>query len=170
MNQKNRHILDLFQTIYRLHNVPDKSPTTDIKMYGSDVRFIIDSGTNLNIISSSTYNKLKRKPKISYSSVNAYGLNASSPISIQGEFFLRLKANGASIKTRFIALDGDADNLLGFYAANNLGLFTINSIKVDGADECTMKPSLDSHEQGRFGKLRSYRRLKKKLRDASFCY
>jgi hypothetical protein len=97
--------------------------------------FIIDSGTNLNIISSSVYSRLKRKPKIKYSEVNAYGFNAMSPIPILGEFHTTLKANGTKMVMRFLVLDGNADNLLGFYAAERLGLMEIKEAYITHCEE-----------------------------------
>lgn len=62
--------------------------------------------------------------------MNAYGLNASSPIPILGEFSTTLGCNYKRVKARFLVLDGNADNLLGFYAAKKLGLIEVKQDKI----------------------------------------
>ena len=112
--------MDVIKVVHRLYNKNEQCPTTSIKIYGNGVPFIIDTGTNLNIISNSTYNQLKRKPKLRQSIINAYGFNAKSPIPILGEFDMTMKGQNRQVKTRFLVLDGNADNLLGFYATPSL--------------------------------------------------
>lgn len=100
---------------------------------------IIDSGTNLNIISSSTYNSLKRKPKLKHSTVNAYGFNSTSPIPILGEFATTLTTGGKRVATRFLVLNGNADNLLGYYAARTLGLLSTHQREIEQMEDQVVK-------------------------------
>lgn len=62
--------------------------------------------------------------------MNAYGFNASIPIPILGEFTTTLRCNYKRVKARFLVLDGNADNLLGYYAANKLGLIELKRDKI----------------------------------------
>ena len=64
----------------------ETSPTTAFKLYGKSLKFILDTGTNLNIISKESFLKLDRRPKLQPSFINAYGFNSKTPVPILGEF------------------------------------------------------------------------------------
>lgn len=100
------------------------------KFYGNPTTFIIDTGTNLNIISKKTFMNMNQQPKLYRSFVNAYGFNADNPIPILGEFKATLRCNYRRVKARFLVLDGNADNLLGYYASRKLGLVDLKEEKI----------------------------------------
>jgi len=101
-----------------------RCPTVQSKLFGQPTSMVLDTGTNLNIISKKTYNKFHTRPKLRPTLVNAYGFNATIIliIPILGEFKVRLRANYKRTNARFLVLDDEADNLLGFWAARKLGL------------------------------------------------
>ena len=117
-------------------------------MYGTKVSCIIDTGINLNIISSSTFNRIKHKTKIDCSTIKAYVFNANSPIPFLGEFMVTLRCSVKTARAKILVLDGNEDNLLGYATARKLGLVTIRNTEVDHIlrlntfDPTKMYPSL----------------------------
>lgn len=80
------------------------------------------------------------------STIHAYGFNSKSPIPIIGEFQINLKANNSKVSARFLVLNGEADNLLGFYVAKRLGLISINEIKVSQCELSEARPHIINNE------------------------
>ena len=118
------------RTINRLKNRTDQCPTTTFKLCGKSTSCIIDTGTNLNIISKKTFTNLLFKPRLHQSFVSAFGFNAKIPIPILGEFKVTLRCNYKRTRATFLVLDGCADNLLGYRAAVKLGLVEIKNDKI----------------------------------------
>jgi hypothetical protein len=113
-----------------LNNRLQACPTTNFKLFGKLATCVIDTGTNLNIISKTTFNNFLFRPKLQPSFVQAFGFNAETPIPILGEFSVTLRCNYRRVRATFLVLDGHADNLLGYRAAAKLGLVEIKTDKV----------------------------------------
>ena len=118
-------VINAIETIHRLLNRKDNFPETKIKLFCSNVSFVVDTGTNLNIMSKNHFFKINRRPKLRPSFINAYGFNSNKPIPILGEFTTTLVCNSKRCKTTFVVLDGEADNLLGYYVCKKLGIVEI---------------------------------------------
>ena len=131
--------MDVVNTVNRLKNFKEICPTTNFKLFGTPTSFVLDTGTNLNIISKGTFMKLTRRPKLLPTLVNAYGFNSSSPIPILGEFKVTLRSNYKRTRACFLVLDGSADNLLGYAAARKLGLVQVKDDKVYHEDDPSIK-------------------------------
>ena len=97
-------------TVNRLKNSKERCPVTKFKLFGIPTSFVIDTGTNLNIISKDVFLRIPNRPKLAPTFVNAYGFNADSPIPIIGEFKATLWSNYKRCRARFLGLDGQADN------------------------------------------------------------
>ena len=80
----------------------------------------------MNIISQSAYESIENKPNLNQSFIAAYPFQASEPVKIQGEFKTILNFDNKSCIARYLVLRGDAENLLGYAAANALGLITLH--------------------------------------------
>jgi transposase InsO family protein len=87
--------------------------------------FVIDTGTNLNIISKENFFKVLNRPKLSPSFINAFGFHSKTPVPILGEFSTTLICNDKKCRSIFLVLDGKAENLLGYDTARKLGLIEI---------------------------------------------
>ena len=108
----------------------ETSPMTAFKLFGKNLKFILDTGTNLNIISKENFLKLDRRPKLQPSFINAYGFHSKTPVPILGEFMTTLFCENRKHRAKFLVLDGNADNLLGYHAAKKLGLVEIKTSKI----------------------------------------
>ena len=69
----------------------DKCPRINLQLNGARVSYIIDTGTNLNIISKSTLNTLNPTLNLKSTHIKAYGFNADLPVPILGEFNIKIK-------------------------------------------------------------------------------
>lgn len=130
-----RRIMDVVNAVNRLKNFKEFCPVTKFKLFGMNTSFVLDTGTNLNIISKDTFMKIEKRPKLSPTFVNAYGFNSRSPIPILGQFKVTLRSNFKRTRACFLVLDGHADNLLGYAVASKLGLVSIKEDKVYHEDD-----------------------------------
>ena len=117
-------------TINRLTNTKENSPTACFKFFGNTTTFILDTGTNINIISKTTFFKMTTRPKLNQSFTSAYSFNSNNRIPILGEFKATLRCNYKRVRAKFLVLDGHADNLLGYETAVKLGLIEIKQSKI----------------------------------------
>ncbi|MFY8165100.1 MAG: retropepsin-like aspartic protease [Sediminibacterium sp.] len=100
-------------------------PRTYVSLGTTKIRHLIDSGTNLNIISASTYFAMKARPLLRDSRVKAFGFNSKTQIPLLGEFTTHVKFRHKSVMATFLVLDGVADDIIGFSTASALGIIKI---------------------------------------------
>ena len=102
-------------------------PTTYITIGQSKIKLLIDTGTNLNIISIKTYEGIKNKPALKPTETRAYGFHSKTAIPLMGEFFTIIKFKNQTIQARYLVLNGEATNILGYATAHALGIIKIQS-------------------------------------------
>ena len=131
----------------------DKCPRINLQLNGSRVSHIIDTGTNLNIISKSTLNTLKPTPNLKSTHIKAYGFNADLPVPILGEFNIKIKFRDKSHELVYVVLNGEADNLLGYASAKAMDIITIkiNRVETKSFNPISMFPTIF---EDRVGKLK----------------
>jgi hypothetical protein len=110
--------------IRRLKN--QSSPTIELEICNTKLRHVIDTGTTLNIISSAAYESIENRPKLNPSWIKAYGFNSNDPVPIKGEFITTINFNNDTHLAKYLVLNGEADNLLGFPAAKALGIIKLH--------------------------------------------
>ena len=103
-----------------------RCPRSYVKIGDRKVQHLIDTGTNLNILSRSTYFNLNKRPLLRHTSIRAFGFTSKTAIPLLGEFTSNIKFRHRIIPTRYIVLDGEADNILGYTAATLLGIVRIS--------------------------------------------
>ena len=108
-------------------------PRTYIQIGRKKINHLVDTGTNLNIISSSTYDNMKSRPVLQPTSVSAFGFHSKTAIPLLGEFTCSIKFRHKSITARYLVLDGNAEDIIGFSTATALGIVKI---------ECDNNPEL----------------------------
>lgn len=64
----------------------DKCPRTILTVSGNRVQHLVDTGTNLNILSSSAYDALSLKPLLRATRTKAFGFTSKLRIPLRGEF------------------------------------------------------------------------------------
>ena len=102
-------------------------PMTYITIGQTKIEHLIDTGTNLNIISSTTYDKIKNKPDLHSTITKAYGFHSKTAIPLRGEFLTTIKFKKLKILAKYLVLDGDATDILGYTTASKLGIIRIEA-------------------------------------------
>ena len=100
-------------------------PRTFLSLKGKKYRHLVDTGTNLNIISSSTYGSLDNPPSLKATKVKAFGFHSRTAIPLQGEFTTDVAFLNKSINARYLVLDGHAEDIIGYSTATALGIVLI---------------------------------------------
>ena len=101
-------------------------PRSFITLGTSKIEHLIDTGTNLNILSRSTFNSLKNKPSLRETDVRAYGFHSKTAVPLLGEFYAPIKFKNITILARYIVLNGEADDIIGYNTASKLGIVSLN--------------------------------------------
>jgi hypothetical protein len=100
-------------------------PRTYLTLCGKRFRHLVDTGTNLNIISSTTYDSFKNRPFLLPTNVKAFGFHSRTQIPLRGEFSTTVKFLDQEILARYLVLNGNADDIIGYSTATALGIVTI---------------------------------------------
>ena len=114
----------------------DGKPTVSIHVNNQSIRFLVDSGTRLNVIDEATFEKLSPRPRLAASKVNALPYGIKVPIENLGSFRANIEFKGRSRLTEFEVLKGQNGCLLGYIASSEL-----NIIKIINQIESERKPN-----------------------------
>ena len=82
----------------------NKSPTLGATVCGTYVKHIVDTGSQTNVMSSTTYNSLKQKPKLKVTNARLYPLNSKEPLDTLGEFDASLVINNITKVVKYIVV------------------------------------------------------------------
>jgi hypothetical protein len=104
----------------------NKCPHTMLNIGSTNVSLLVDTGTNLNILSSSTYDSLSFKPLLKNTKTRAFGFTSKQRIPLRGEFSINVKFRNKQLYTRFVVLKQEAQNILGYTTAKQLGIVVVN--------------------------------------------
>ena len=89
------------------------------------IRDLRSTGTNLNILSRSTFEAMGNRPLLRQTKVKAYGFHSKIAVPLLGEFLTRVSFRHRHQLARYIILDGEADNIIGYNTATLLGIVQI---------------------------------------------
>ena len=82
----------------------------------------VDTGAQVNLLSMSDYNALKKRPKLQHKKINLRAYNNQN-IPVAGTCRLRIKCNTTTYNVAFIVVPGDDYvSLLGVRASKQMGL------------------------------------------------
>ena len=101
-------------------------PRAYIKVGETKFLHLLDSGSNINVLSRRAYEALLIKPYLRASQINAFAFLSSTKIPILGEMTLTINHDGNYAKIIYQVIDGQSENILGFAAIENLKLITMN--------------------------------------------
>ena len=101
-------------------NFSPELPIVKINMFNTEVDMLVDTGSTLNIINESTFEKMKGRIELSKAKCRAFGYDSLVPIEFVGEFTTVLVRNGFSNKSRWLVSKGDKRNVMGYKVAENL--------------------------------------------------
>ena len=104
-----------------------KQPTVSVKLQGTTVNLIIDTGASVNILDESTFEKLECKPVLHKSRTRIYGYGCKKPMTVLGTFHSAVETKDKIADALFFVIEGQGNaSLLSYKTASMLGL-----IKVD---------------------------------------
>ncbi|XP_067949653.1 uncharacterized protein [Watersipora subatra] len=129
-----------------------------VQVGGVDVKFILDSGADCNVIDKPTWETLKKGgivvKKSERSGPKIYSYTSQKPLSVIGQFWAEVhcSGNGEMAKnTKFLVIDSVAEALLGIKTCTELGLISIftNLVIEEGAAWKSKFPKLFSEGIGK---------------------
>ena len=101
-----------------------KTPRVKTKLCGVETEFLVDSGATVNVIHSSTKQKVCPKVKLRQPCPRIQAYGASEPLQIAGFFEAEIRYRDQSVKDRFYVVECEktTTNLLSAQTAQELGL------------------------------------------------
>ena len=127
------------ENIHYIFNVNDDA-TIECILGGIKLRFLIDSGCKLNIITDKTWEMLKQKRvniinQTKGSDKTLYPYGSKTPLNVKGSFQTTIKTNGQSVRATVYVVNGGSRDLLGKETAISLGVLRLGI----GVHEITQK-------------------------------
>ena len=137
----------------------EKLPKTRIQFLGHSTNFVIDSGSELNIIDIDEYNRIKCKPELHRPLSNVYRFDSNTPINFIGSFKTTLDGckGSAEAKIQVLERPSASPNILGYESALALGLIKIiNNIEQQPQPKSSMKERYPELFSGEIGCLKNF--------------
>ena len=107
-------------------------PRAIVKIHDSDVSVIIDSGSSINLIDETTYNKLHPQPKLKYDHITLKAYGAHNPLAIKCSFTSHLESKDRITCAKVYVASGSSGSLLSYETSVDIGLLTItNHVKAN---------------------------------------
>ena len=119
-------------------NANDSSKTTKLKVNNTNINFIIDSGSSINVIDKNSFSKLNpdNKIKLQRSKQKMYLYGTTEPLSMSLYFDTALENKYIVVPARIhVVGNNDAGNLLGLETSKGLTLLKINLVNVKNMDK-----------------------------------
>lgn len=100
----------------------------DVELGGVSANFIIDSGSDCNILSAESWKSLKRggiSCESSKQTKTIFPYGSEVPLKVIGTFVANAKIGENSTKAEFVVVDHDVESLLGYETSETLGTLKI---------------------------------------------
>ena len=104
----------------------DGEPVIFLKVNGAQTLHLVDTGTGINILAKSAFMRLNPRPKLKETMVTASAFMSGMSIPFLGEFLTYVSFKGIEKLVRYVVLDGEATNILGYKTASDLGIITMD--------------------------------------------
>ena len=108
-----------------------------VKVGGIEVKFILDSGADCNVIDKATWEMLKQRgivvTKSERSGPKIYSYTSHNPLCVLGQFWADVQCANIDVvaeNTKFLVIDSVAEALLGIETCLKLGLISISTNSV----------------------------------------
>ena len=81
-------------------------PFFKIKVHGTPVTMMVDSGASINILDEKEYHRLPSRPNLEPSSVKIYGHQSKVPFRVLGKFTTTLESEAKKLSNKFYVVEG----------------------------------------------------------------
>ena len=100
-------------------------PSCSVQIFGTPVLMTIYSGASVNIVDQSTDEQFPVMPSLRNPPRKVYTYGSNTPLPLVGVTDVTLAHNGRQFKTEIHIVKGSGGNLLGFQAAQELGMLSL---------------------------------------------
>ena len=103
-----------------------KHPVFNVKINGTWLSVIADSGSSINILDEVHYRKLKQTPNLQDAKVKIYPYNSHSHLPALGKFVASVETeNDTKIDSTFYVIKGSGGSLLSWRTSQDLNLIKV---------------------------------------------
>ena len=97
-------------------------PFFKIKVRGTPVTMMADSGASINILDEKEYRRLPNRPNLEPSSVKIYGYQSKVPLRVLGKFTTALESETKKLSDKLYVVEGSGGSLLSWRTSQGLNL------------------------------------------------
>ena len=97
-------------------------PFFKIKVHGTPVTIMADSGASINILDEKEYRRLPNRPNLEPSSVKIYGYQSKVPLRVLGKFTTALESETKKLSDKLYVVEGSGGSLLSWRTSQGLNL------------------------------------------------
>ena len=103
-------------------NALKDQPFFKIKVHGTPVTIMADSGASINILDEKEYRRLPNRPNLEPSSVKIYGYQSKVPLRALGKFTTALESETKKLSDKLYVVEGSGGSLLSWKTSQGLNL------------------------------------------------
>jgi hypothetical protein len=100
------------------------APRATVDVESNKLNMLIDTGSPINCIPLSLYIRMSNRPDLKGCNTTFFGYSSNKPLPIVGQFTANIRFKQNQIQVGFVVIDGQADCLLCFRRAIDLGILS----------------------------------------------
>jgi len=112
--------------VFSIGDQKHKQPTATVKVNGTFVRFIVDTGASVNIMEEDIFKKLENKPPLQRAPSQIYAYGSKTPMTTLGVFHAEVETKTKLSEAIIYVVHGKHGSLLGYQTALQLELIRLN--------------------------------------------
>uniref|UniRef100_A0A669DPM2 Gypsy retrotransposon integrase-like protein 1 n=1 Tax=Oreochromis niloticus TaxID=8128 RepID=A0A669DPM2_ORENI len=135
-----------------------KLPHTEVRVMGTQIPVLIDSGATANCLTEATYNKLTPRPMLTSTDIKIYPYHSSTSLPVCGAFRCSVEKQDKTVRCSFFVIKGGGFNILSFETSKDLGLLHIVTAVTSQSQRSVAAKLVEQHPelfQG-IGKLKDF--------------
>eukprot|EP00795_Rhopilema_esculentum_P004164 gene4164-biopygen11942 len=109
-------------------------PVYPVYIDGTPINMLIDSGSTLNIIDETSFQKLPKEPQLESSKTKIFTYLGKEPLKLKGTFRAKAEAFGKETQAKFYVTKGSGGALLGQKTAEKLDILRVGPVLGSKAD------------------------------------
>ena len=104
---------------------PNKHPNITVRVSGTPIKVLIDSGASKNLLDRASFDQLDPSPRLASTNTRLFSYGSTEPLPILGTFTAPVSYGDAAVDSSFFVVEGSYGSLLSFQTAKSLGLLEI---------------------------------------------